>query len=177
MKWEAQSPPDLLLTADHAELDGLLADAFEALKSGNGEQAFASVDLFWARLAMHIRAEHLHLFPAIEALPFAATDKAKTDTMLNELRSDHNFFMRELVAAIKLLRDETGGMVGLETTAESLRQVKDRLALHNEIEETRVYPLVFLRLPPDEAAALHSKMEFEITNMPPRFADSTETGL
>ncbi len=176
MKWEEQTPPDLLLTADHAELDGLLADAFKALKSGDREQAFASVDLFWARLAMHIRAEHLHLFPAIEALPFASADKAETNSMLNELRNDHNFFMRELVAAIKLLRDETGGMAGLAAPAESLRQVKDRLALHNEVEETRIYPLVGLRLSPGEAAELHSKMEFEITNMPPRFADRTETG-
>ncbi len=29
----------------------------------NSTEIFEKLDIFWARLAMHIRAEHLHLFP------------------------------------------------------------------------------------------------------------------
>ncbi len=36
-----------------------------ALHAGDVEASHTGLDLFWARLAVHIRAEHLQLFPAI----------------------------------------------------------------------------------------------------------------
>lgn len=53
------------LASDHAELDELLGELFAAFEAGEIELIYRTLDLFWARLAMHIRAEHLHLFPAI----------------------------------------------------------------------------------------------------------------
>jgi hypothetical protein len=45
-----------LLAHDHSELDGLLHAACSALAAGTVERSFETVDAFWARLAMHIRA-------------------------------------------------------------------------------------------------------------------------
>ena len=69
-----------LLAHDHSELDALLAAAFSALAAGPVERGFEAVDVFWARLAMHIRAEHLHLFPAVlGAVDAAAKVKEQAD--------------------------------------------------------------------------------------------------
>jgi hypothetical protein len=55
-----------LLASDHDELDELLDKLFASFDaSGSVEQIYQKLDLFWARLAVHIRAEHLHLFPLI----------------------------------------------------------------------------------------------------------------
>ena len=54
-----------LLTSDHAEIEEIENLLFAAFETGVAEQVFGKPDIFWTRLAMHIRAEHLHLFPAI----------------------------------------------------------------------------------------------------------------
>ena len=54
-----------LLISDHLELDTILGQLFSALDKGAAGEVYQNLDFFWARLAMHIRAEHLHLFPAI----------------------------------------------------------------------------------------------------------------
>jgi hypothetical protein len=64
-----------LLAHDHSELDGLLDAACSALAAGALERSFETVDVFWARLAMHIRAEHLHLFPTVLQAVDAAAQK------------------------------------------------------------------------------------------------------
>lgn len=52
------------LADDHSEMDALLEEFFDALCCADVELIYQTLDFFWARLAMHIRAEHLHLFPA-----------------------------------------------------------------------------------------------------------------
>ena len=94
-------PTPFVLSDDHREVDLLLADALENLRLGNGLEAFQALDLFWARLAMHIRAEHLHLFPAVLNTSHPDSEVPQT---LEALRRDHDFFMHELADAIKAMR-------------------------------------------------------------------------
>ena len=54
-----------VLADDRWEIDILIGDLSAALEEGEKSQAFARPDLLWARLAVHIRAEHLCLFPSI----------------------------------------------------------------------------------------------------------------
>lgn len=54
-----------LLVNDHAELDLLLRGLPAEFDRGAARDVLAKLDLAWARLAVHIRAEHLHLFPAL----------------------------------------------------------------------------------------------------------------
>jgi hypothetical protein len=59
--------PELMasvLAHDHSEIDTLTRDLLAALEEGDKLQVdklqvFARLDLLWARLAVHIRAEHL----------------------------------------------------------------------------------------------------------------------
>jgi hypothetical protein len=51
------------LADDHAALDEVLRQLQEPLDTADVAASHAQLDLFWARLAVHIRAEHLHLFP------------------------------------------------------------------------------------------------------------------
>lgn len=53
------------LARDHGELDLLFAELRVAFEAGDIREIHLRLDLFWARLAVHIRAEHLQLFPAI----------------------------------------------------------------------------------------------------------------
>src|ERR1044072_7340629 len=56
-----------ILVNDHAEVDALLRGLWDAFEGGEAEEVLAKLDYLWARLAVHIRAEHLHLFPALLA--------------------------------------------------------------------------------------------------------------
>lgn len=175
----------LLLDDDHSELDSLLAEFFAALDAGNLESIYRTLDFFWARLAVHIRAEHLHLFPAIlEAAQkpkkspedFRASPPDKARNAIEELRSDHNFFMREMTAAIKTLRalreDSNADFPG--KVAEEIRRkimaVKIRLDAHNNSEETQVYRLAERLLDAAALVRLNEKMRGEIENLPPRIS-------
>src|SRR5437762_2421780 len=102
-----------LLAGDHVELDELLRALNNALAGDDAAAAFARLDLFWARLGVHIRAENLHLFPAIlialadeseksERLK-ATLDEARAD--IAQLRVDHDFFMNESAHAVKTMRE------------------------------------------------------------------------
>jgi len=55
------------LADDHLAISQVLNELKTALENGEVETSHAKLDLFWARLAVHIRAEHLHLFPAVVA--------------------------------------------------------------------------------------------------------------
>lgn len=175
MNTRAERSARSILTADHHQLDGLLENAIEALKTGERDQAMVSVDIFWARLAMHIRAEHLHLFPALEATSAHTHDHDHIVTILNGLREDHNFFMRELLVLIKQLRDRAGNALDPDRMTRSMLRIQERLALHNEIEETQVYPLAARDPASADHADICERVEFEITNMPPRFSTKAET--
>ena len=111
-----KNPVESLLEDDHASLGQLLAKLDAELSKPNIASAFELLDLFWARLAVHIRAENLHLFPAIANAPASLftgngglpTADAAHD-VISSLRSDHDFFMKELAQTIKALREIAGG--------------------------------------------------------------------
>jgi hypothetical protein len=178
--------PDLL-ERDHEELDGVLGELLLALDHGDKDESFARLDLLWARLAIHIRAEHLSLFPAILGAPQALLTGSGGAPLLEEaqsaigiLHSDHDFFMHELAKAINLMR-------ALKTTSdvdaigESLREVrrivlslKTRLSAHNHLEENQVYGWIDVLLDEAERSALDNRLRHEIENLPSRFTSVGE---
>jgi hypothetical protein len=88
------------LSNDHAELGKLLGEVRDALEAGDITRSHSRLDLFWARLAMHIRAEHLHLFPAIlqglkepPRVNAGMPSHSEVLSAIEKLRSDHDFFM------------------------------------------------------------------------------------
>src|SRR4051794_10723682 len=98
---------------DHVALGEVFRELDRALGDLNVARSFELLDLAWARLAVHIRAEHLHLFPAVlNALSEnsgadnpAKPSLAEARVCLERLREDHNFFMSEFADAIRILRE------------------------------------------------------------------------
>lgn len=170
-----------LLTSDHRELDEILDQLFSAIDSGITTRVFEKLDMFWARLAMHIRAEHLHLFPAIlNAVEFQKqTDKnlslESVRNAIEQLHKDHDFFMRELATAVKLMREivQTESQdfsKELSTIHEKVSAVSQELKEHNELEESKVYGWAEKLLNESELKILNEKMQKELNNLPPRFS-------
>ena len=164
---------DEQLQHDHAELGELLNELDAALEANDAARTHATLDLFWARLAMHIRAEHLHLFPAISRI---SNDQAlapgEPENTIAKLREDHDFFMRELSQSIAITRNAK------ENTAEQLAEVskkiaavRARLVKHNEIEETGIYVWSSSLLTEAEQSELTTQIQKELENLPPRFGD------
>lgn len=176
-----------LLSDDHAELDSLLNDVFAALDECDAQRAFRKLDSFWARLAMHIRAEHMHLLPAILGAIETQTKLAENvlppslraaQDAISELREDHDFFMRELSGAIKQLRGlhenrQTEGEItqSILSVREAVAAVSRHLEKHNQKEESEIYEWAGRLLNQPECAALNERMKKEIENLPPRFGD------
>lgn len=173
---------DSLLADDHSELDALLGELFAALDAGDIQRAFRKLDFVWARLAMHIRAEHLHLFPAILGALNSEnkTSRPRVPTVeiaqnrIEKLRGDHDFFMVELAGAVKQMReicenDSPDRSDRLSAAREKINAVRRRLESHNKMEETEVYRWLGDLLEPSERAALNERMRKEIGNLPPRF--------
>jgi iron-sulfur cluster repair protein YtfE (RIC family) len=176
-----------LLAEDHQALDKLLIALLAALDQRDAPAAFACLDLFWARLAMHIRGEHVHLFPAIlRALDGDTGDLVdETPTLpeareaIAQLRRDHDFFMHELADAIKVMRDcRTSAGGDSRSQVEGVRQViatvRDRLEVHNKLEEDMVYRLPAKLLEPAEQTTLEVQIRCELKNLPPRFRDEAD---
>ncbi|MEO6871479.1 MAG: hemerythrin domain-containing protein [Chthoniobacterales bacterium] len=167
-----------LLAHDHSELDELLAGFFAALSARRLEQSFSQLDRFWARLAMHIRAEHLHLFPTLlRALERPLKKGGRGPSLeiarstISRLQEDHDYFMRELAAAVKqlgALRSHPSEP-GLRAVQEQVGGVSRRLETHNELEESQVYPWADLVLESAEHVVLDERMQKELGNLPPRF--------
>jgi hypothetical protein len=175
--------PERLLAEDHEALGELLRVLLTRLDEGDAAAAFPHLDLFWARLAMHIRAENLHLFPAILNAPALDAKGCEGATLSPEeargaiarLRSDHDFFMHELARAVSTVR-ELMASPGDETKTERLPGVRQiisavsvRLEAHNVLEEEQVYRLPASLLTSAEQSALAARMRREIENLPPRF--------
>src|SRR3954467_7063406 len=105
------SGPRRRLEVDHHSLGELLSRLQTTIANRDVRTAHAALDLFWARLAVHIRAEHLHLFPSILNASTDTGDLAsgpsmrKAQAIINALVDDHDFFMRELSSAIMVLRE------------------------------------------------------------------------
>ena len=147
------------LEDDHEDLHRLLDQLKQALREMDSEAARSRLDLFWARLAVHIRAEHLRLFPAMKNVALS---------VVAELREDHDFFMRGLASAIATLPD-------FDQVSTIVKAVEERLARHNELEEKEIYALISSILSPEEQAQLASQIDEELRKHPPRFGTSTWT--
>lgn len=179
-----KNPVETLLEDDHESLSELLAELDLELKGANVARAFEFLDRFWARLAVHIRAENLHLFPAIAtAAPSLLTGKGSLSTseeahnILLQLRSDHDFFMKELAEMIKAARVLAGREEVPRKEITELRQrltgIRKRLENHNRLEEDHVYTWPSLLFDEKTNAALRDRVQHELENLPPRFTNAT----
>ena len=178
-----QSQASHLLTDDHGALGDLLRQFRTGLESKDVAGSLTKLDLFWARLAVHIRAEHLHLFPAVmDGLTSNSTQHIFSLTLseakmtIDQLREDHDFFMHELAQAIGSLRDILKGIERhtandvLKRVSETAIEIEKRLVVHNEIEENKIYRWVSTVLSASEQADLATRIDAELANRPPRFS-------
>jgi hypothetical protein len=172
-----------LLGHDHSELDELLDRFFAAAKKRYLDESFDALDVFWARLAVHIRAEHLHLFPTLiaavgrlekapENVRRPPSAQVARDTIAR-LREDHDFFMQELAAAVTNLRKERGRAeqstsTVLSDVTKKTVAVRERLQTHNALEESEVYRWAEALLEDTECIDLNTKMNKELENLPNR---------
>ena len=174
------------LINDHAALDKVLKQLQAALRSSDLAVAHTSLDLFWARLAVHIRAEHLHLFPAVlSSLTNAASNHKSAPSLddaqavVTELRSDHDFFMHQLALAIEIMRElltlseQFTAPEGLNNVQKIVLEVEQRLIKHNELEENQLYRWATILLNAEEQAKLVNRITAELRKHPPRFTLST----
>jgi hemerythrin superfamily protein len=162
-----------VLAHDHSEIDTLIGDLLAALEKGDQLQVFPRLDLLWARLAVHIRAEHLCLFPSILGANFSDTGSGPTyqeaQRVIDQLRLDHEFFMRELGTSVNSIRKQQDAS-DTEVLRRSVVEIQNRLAKHNELEENHVYKWVNILLDETELSVLVAGIKREIENIPPRFS-------
>src|SRR5687767_5146500 len=173
------------LINDHAALDKVLKQLQTALAGSDVEIVHTKLDLFWARLAVHIRAEHLHLFPAVlSSFEDGQVSNASTptfeaaQTVVAQLRDDHDFFMHELARAVEIVRQLTTSQPaaladGLADVRNTLLQVEQRLARHNEVEENQIYRWVTMLLNSVEQEKLVERITRELRKHPQRFTEAT----
>lgn len=171
-----------LLEQDHAALDTLLNKLSAA--SARGE-FFRLLDAFWARLAVHIRAEHLCLFPAVIDAARARSGEgdttptpAEVERTVARLREDHDFFMRGLADAVNTTRallyasDETDANAGLFGVRRTIEDLAARLEEHNALEESGVYEWAYALLDAEARGRLDEDVRRELSNLPSRLKDS-----
>lgn len=172
---------EVLLAEDHESLGKLFTELDGELTNANVIRGIELLDLFWAKLAVHVRAENLHLFPALSNVPnllLTARDGLPTyeqaQNVLTRLRSDHDFFMKELALAIKAMREmaarEFTSVNEVELLRIRLTVIKGRLDDHNAIEEEEVYVWPSLLFDDRTTAAISERVQHELQNLPPRFA-------
>lgn len=158
----ARESPDPIaghLAADHAEIDALFREARAALDRGLRAEAHRALDRVWMRLAVHIRAEHRALFPAVaEVRP----DLAEA---LGALREDHDFFMATLATMVNALKGAGPDWAAVRSSAEA---VQKRLAAHNALEEERIYPVTD-ELPDTLRRRLAGDISRELADLPTRY--------
>ena len=170
-----------LLEHDHASLDQLFIELDAELTKPDIARAFELLDLFWARLAVHIRAENVHLFPALTDAPASLftgegslPSFEEAHSLLLRLRSDHDFFMKELAQIVKLMREIVASKQARLKKAKEVKQrtriVKKRLEAHNRLEEKRAYLWPALLFDENTVSRLHSRIRHELENLPPRFS-------
>jgi len=174
------SEPRQQLSDDHQAVHEVLKQLLTALGNKDVETGCRKLDLLWARLAVHIRAEHLHLFPTVmtrlSELSDNAEDAIKARSIIDTLYDDHNFFMRELAQALATLRELTNQIdspadeASLARVLEAVQAVGTRLARHNEIEENEVYVWATTILTESEQTQLGTQINHELETRPPRFS-------
>jgi hypothetical protein len=151
------------LSNDHRDVNEVLKQLLTALQNKDVAASYTRLDLLWARLAVHIRAEHLHLFPAlIGRLP-------KAQLVVEKLRTDHDFFMTELARAVAVLR-KVPTPLELSSVLDVVLEVDKRLANHNEIEENQIYRWASTILTEPEQIDLAARIAAELENRPSRFS-------
>ena len=161
------------LSDDHRDVDEVLKQLLTALDNKDVEASYSKLDLLWARLAVHIRAEHLHLFPTVTN---KAADSSEAQSVVDELRADHDFFMRELARAVGILRelpprlDSPDAKARWSSVVDVVASVKTRLENHNEIEENQVYRWSDTILTKPEQTDLAMRIKAELEHRPPRFS-------
>jgi hypothetical protein len=176
------APVNEQLSGDHVWLAELVDQLQLALAGSELENTRAKLDLFWARLAVHIRAEHLHLFPAVlsslgrkDGPPSPAPTLSEVQTVVATLQSDHDFFMSELARAVKIIRDlpaasaESRVKEALREIRHKVKPVVQRLLTHNAMEENQIYRWTSIVLTVEEQTELAQRIGAELTNRPPRF--------
>jgi trans-aconitate methyltransferase len=162
------------LSDDHRVVNEGLKQLLAALENRDVEASYAKLDLLWARIAVHIRAEHLHLFPAVTNQ--LAPDSSAARLVVENLRADHNFFMRELAHAVGVLRELPAPLesrddeVKLKSVLDVVLEVEKRLAIHNETEENQVYRWTGTILTEREQIELAARIDAELENHPSRFS-------
>jgi len=156
----------LRLSDDHHAVGEVLEQLLTALENKDVQTSYSRLDLLWARLAVHIRAEHLHLFPAV----IAKSDLSEAQVVIKNLRADHDFFMHELARAIAILR-ELPHETKLAAVTDIVRRVEERLATHNDIEENQIYRWSSTFLSESEQLELLARINAELENRPPRFSE------
>ena len=173
-----------ILSNDHVELGALLMQLLRSLDESNVDEAYARLDTLWARLAVHIRAENVQVFPdilrALDARPSAGRqdveDSARLRASIERLRSDHDVFMTELKDAVKAVRrvidDQDGNRtsVVLRSLRVRLGKLEGAFEKHNR-EEDLVYPMSASVLDPVEMGDLMKRVRRELTALPPRLRD------
>ena len=168
------------LSDDHHAVGEILKQLLTAIDNKDVQTSYSKLDLLWARLAVHIRAEHLHLFPIVtrrltDSPDGVAPDSSEVQAMIETLRADHDFFMRELARAIAVCRElppniQAGDEANFDAVHNTVREVEERLAIHNEIEENQIYRWSSTILTEPEQLELLARMNAELENRPPRFS-------
>ena len=162
------------LSDDHRAVNEVLKQLLTALNNKDVEASYSKLDLLWARLAVHIRAEHLHLFPTV--INRLATDSTEAQSVVDNLRADHDFFMRELARAVGILRELPAPLENredegkLNSVLDVVLEVEKRLAIHNETEENQVYCWASTILREPEQIELAARINTELEHRPPRFS-------
>lgn len=164
------------LSDDHRAVDQVLKQLLAALHNNDTTASYSKLDLLWARLAVHIRAEHLHLFPAVLNGLSGSTDQvaepslSEAKSVVENLRADHEFFMRELARAIGILREHPEAEAKLNSVRDIVLAVEKQLANHNEIEENQIYRWASTILTEEEQMDLATRINVELENRPSRFS-------
>ena len=158
------------LSDDHDAVGEVLKQLLTASDNNDVETSYLKLDLLWGRLAVHIRAEHLHLFPVL------LTHQSEAQATVEVLRADHDFFMRELARAIGVLRgryDEAE----FSAVRDAVREVEKRLNTHNQTEEDQIYAQASIMLTEPEQLELLARINAELENRPPRFSEEAWANL
>jgi hemerythrin superfamily protein len=168
------------LSDDHESVAEVLNQLQTALRNKDAQTTYSKLDLLWARLAVHIRAEHLHLFPAVirrlaESPAVEGPDPREAQSVVDTLHTDHDFFMRELARAIAVLRElpaseKTAVDDTLSSVLDTVQEIEKRLTLHNELEENGIYRWAGTILTEAEQRQLSAKINEELEKHPPRFS-------
>jgi hypothetical protein len=162
--------PRKQLADDHEAVHEVLAQLVTALQNKDVKASYVKLDLLWARLAVHIRAEHLHLFPAV------TSRLSEAQTIVERLREDHDFFMRELARAVGILRETPRPLesaeveAGLSSVLDAVLAVEKRLAVHNDSEEKEIYHWAATILTETEQIDLAARINAELAHRPSRFS-------